>query len=173
VASKWSSASVPANLFAWTGRVNVESAIIRQLAGLIGGHRWASLEERARDSEDIRTSDLEAALSNEPYWRTLAKELLQALNGLILLSPEKRIQPFADLLARHVRRGGVYQRDLRLAEFLLRLASSPASLARIPEAEMKSAIDQVLASPILLRSARFVVLAIDATEAGGSWVWEQ
>jgi hypothetical protein len=173
LANKWATASVPANPFAWAGRVNVERAIIRQLAGLIGGQRWASLEQRVeRDSESIRTSDLENALGNEPYQRTLARDLLGGLHRLVPLSPEKRVQPFADLISRHARRVGVYRRDLHLAEFLLRLASSPASLATIPEVELKSTIDQVLTSPVLLRAARFVVIAIDVTETEGSWVWE-
>jgi hypothetical protein len=174
VANKWAAASVPANPFAWTGRVNVERAIMRHLAGLIGGQRWASLEQKAAgDSESIRTSDLESALGNEPYQRTLARKLLQELDRLTSLSPEKRVQTFADLLARHAPRAGAHRRDLRLAEFLLRLASDPASLARTPETEMKSGIELALTSPLLLRAARFVVLAIDATESEGSWVWEQ
>jgi hypothetical protein len=173
LANRWGTASLPANLGALTGRNNVVRAIVRRLAGLIGGQRWASLEQRAaRDPGGIRTADLEVALGSEPYQQILARELLRGIDRLIPLSPEKRVQPFSDLLARHARRAGVRRNDLHLAEFLLRLASDPASLARMPEAEMRSAIGQVLTSPLLLRAARFVVLAIDATEAEGGWVWE-
>jgi len=173
VANSWAAASLPANPFAWTGRRNVERAIIRHLAGLIGGQRWASLEQRAaQDFEIIPTFDLETALGNEPYQRNLARELLRGIDGLISLSADKRVQPFAELLADHARRAGVRSGDLRLADFLLRLASDPASLARVAEAEMTSAIELVLTSPLLVRAARFVVLAVDATGNGGGWVWD-
>jgi hypothetical protein len=175
VASEWATASLPADPFARTGRGHVERAIIRHLAGLIGGRLWASLEQRAgRDPDSVRTSDLEAALGGEPYQRTLARELLQGLDRLIPLSPEKRIRPFAELLARHARRAGIRGRDDRLAEFLLRLASAPATLATAPVPEMKQAIQQALASPVLPEDDRHAdgahhdpLIPADLLDAGG------
>jgi hypothetical protein len=72
----------------------------------------------------------------------------------------------------------VHRIDFALAEFLLRLASEPASLATAPQQELNSRLNTVLKSPVLLRAARFLVLAIDAIESedfGGTyrgWAWE-
>jgi len=88
------------------------------------------------------------------------------------LPAEKRIQAFADILAPFAWRMGFDRRDLRLAEFLLRLASDPGSLARIPDVERESSIALILQSPLLLRAARFIVLVSDAAETEGAWVWE-
>ena len=173
VANKWATASLPANPFASTGRMNVQRAITQQLAGLIGGRRWAFLEQRAaRDLGSIRTSEFEIALGNEPYQRTLARELLREADRLMRLPAEKRIQAFADILAPFAWRMGFDRRDLRLAEFLLRLASDPGSLARIPDVERESSIALILQSPLLLRAARFLVLVSAAAETEGAWVWE-
>jgi hypothetical protein len=172
-------ASLPANPFAATGRMSVERAITSHLAGLIGGQRWAFLEKRAaRDSDDIRTSELEAALGNEPYQQALARELLREIDGMTILPPEKRVQPLATLLATHARHVGPHRGDPHIAEFLLRLASEPASLATAPQEELMRHVELALTSPLLLRAARFIVLAVDAIETDDvgathrGWAWE-
>jgi hypothetical protein len=179
LAHRWAAATLPANPVALTGRIHVERAITSHVAGLIGGGRWKSLEQRAaRDSDSLRTSELEAALGVEQYQRALARTLLREIDGMLRLRPERRAGPLAGILATHARRAGVRRVDSSLAEFLLRLASEPASLTIAPQQELKSRLNTVLKSPVLLRAARFLVLAIDAIESEDSgsthrgWAWE-
>jgi hypothetical protein len=179
LAHRWVAATLPADPYALTGRIHVERAITGHIAGLIGGGRWESLERRAaRDSDNLRTAELEAALAVEPYQRALARTLLHEIDGMLRLRPERRAGALAGILATHARRPGVRRVDSALAEFLLRMASEPASLATTPQQELKSRLDTVLKSPVLLRAARFLVLAIDAIESEDSgsthrgWAWE-
>ena len=73
---------------------------------------------------------------------------------------------------------GVRSEDTRFAEFLLRLASDPAPLLSWPSGDSQAALQRALTSPVVLRAARYLVLAIDrATEevAGvtyAGWAWE-
>src|SRR4029077_11684388 len=92
VAHKWAPASLPANPFASTGRMNVQRAITQQLVGLIGGRRWAFLEQRAaRELGSMLTSELNIGPGKDPYQRTLARALLREADRLMRLPAEKRI----------------------------------------------------------------------------------
>jgi hypothetical protein len=179
LASTWATASLPANPFAATQRTVVLRALPSHLAGLIGGQRWTHLEERiACDSQSVATSELESGVGEQAYQRRLAQELRHRMEDFGAFQTQERVSLFADILIRFAQRAGVGAHELTLAEFLLRAASEPASLADWPPDRVRSLLERMRASPVFLRSARFVVLTTDVLEADpaaaseGSWVWE-
>jgi hypothetical protein len=177
LARLWASASLPANLFARLKRRSVLRTITARLAGLIAGQRWAHLEERGVRDDAFAPRDLQGLVGEEGYQRALADIISRSLEDWRSVEPEKRAQAFAGVLAEHARPAGVAREDVRLAECLLRLASEPASLSAWPEDEVRSALELTLVSPLLLRAARFLVLAIHATEEEDAgtmyrgWAW--
>lgn len=175
----WASASLPADPFGETRRVAVLRAITAYLAGLVGGRHWASVEQRVtRDEEAVPIADLQSAVGIEPYQEAIAIDLGRRTDALRSLEPEKRVDAFATVLATHARTAGVRGENSGLAEFLLRLASEPASLAGLPLEELQLHLELTLASPVLLRAARSLVLAIhalsaeDANSTYRGWAWE-
>src|SRR5438046_3071063 len=104
----------------------VLSSQIRGHFHVLGAPTAAALNEGAR---------LARALQAElHHWRTVA--------------PVRRSERFADILIEHVHLPGVGRAEQRFAEFLLRLASDPASVGRWPEA--RSWLDLAFVSPVLV-----------------------
>jgi hypothetical protein len=179
LARRWADASLPADPFAAAGQIHVQRAITSRMAGLIGGERWESLEQRASDNfDDINTSAFEEGVGDRPYQRSLARALLRATDRMVRLTPEDRAVLLAQVLAAYASGAGVQRGDFSFSQFLLRLASDPASLVATAEGTDRYRLDQVLESPFLFRAARFVVLTVHAMmeEDTGStyrgWVWQ-
>ena len=175
----WASASLSADPFGDTRRIAVLRAITGYIAGLIGGRHWASIERRiGGDEERVDSSELQSAIGIEPYQEALAIDLFRRVDALHALSVAGRVHTFSRALATYARTAGVRHEDDGLAEFLLRLASEPASLAELPLHELQERMDLTLASPVLLRAARFLVLSIhglspeDSNTTYGAWAWE-
>lgn len=179
LARAWATATTPGqqNPLALRGRSSVLTTIPASIAGLVAGQRWRRLEMAlARGGDEVSASELESAVGEDGYQSTLASELSWTVRRWYELEPEQRADEFADVLARHARPAGVLASDPRLAEFLLRLASSPATLAAWPSDELRTQIERVMTSPVLLRAARFVVISVQVTEDEeadvGAWAWK-
>jgi len=179
LASAWSTASLPADPFGETGRARVLGVMTVQLAGLVGGQRWARLEERRAASErSIGVEALQDAVGEAPYQRALAAEIVQRIDEMTSSEPAECARLFAGALAMHARPAGARGEDFRLAEFLLRLASAPASLTDWPPQELRSRLQLTLDSPVLLRAGRLVILSLDVREETRAvasfegWSWE-
>lgn len=179
LAADWTEASLTANPFGAYGRVQVLRAFTAYLASLIGGNRWAAIERRVADeSSQVSSHDLQLAVGEARYQRELAQELLRWLDPLRVARPEDRVQVFAEALSVHAHSAGVHGEDVRLAEFLLRLASEPGSVARWPETDAHAFLHLTFDSPVLLRAARLMVISIDrveqstAGETFGGWAWQ-
>lgn len=179
LAHAWATAATPGqqNPLALRGRSSVLTTITVSIAGLVAGQRWRRLEMAlARGGDEVSASELESAVGEDGYQRTLASELSWTVRRWYELEPEQRGDEFAHVLARHARPAGVLSADHRLAEFLLRLASRPATLAAWPSDELLSQIDRVVTTPVLLRAARFVVISVQVTEDEevdlGAWAWK-
>jgi hypothetical protein len=177
LARLWTSASLPANPFALSQRRIVLRTVTACLVSLIAGQRWTQLEERYARDGGFPLRDLQDTVGDEGYQRALAGSIREGADGWRALEPEKRAGAFATVLAAHGRLAGVGREDGPLAEWLLRLASEPASLDGWPEEEFHSALDLTLVSPVLVRAARFLVLAIHCTEEDDigttyrGWAW--
>jgi hypothetical protein len=178
LAERWEAASLPANAIASLRKTDVLRAISGRIAGDIGGDRWERLEQRVLERATITIRDFIYAVGEEPYQRRLALDLSSRLDRLGALRPERRTSTFAYALAEHARPARVWPNDTRFAEFVLRLSSATASLAPWPTPEIEENIARVLTSPVIVRAARFLVLAIEEVEgdvAGATysgWIWQ-
>ena len=179
LAELWGSASRPADPFAEHARFKVLRKITTDIAALIGGQRWHAIERRYGGEErPFDQAALEAAVGERPHQRALARDVARWVEPLSSAPLAERVASVATALALHARSDAYRSEDPRFAEFLLRLASAPESLAEWPEAEIESDVQRVLDAPMLLRAARLLVLAIDArvtTSAPSSfagWSWQ-
>lgn len=173
----WGTASLPADPFAAVRRLEVLRAIASEIAELVGGPRWGKGEREHVRLTARAVDSLAELIGDAPYQRSLASALRRSLASLQVLEAPKRAAEFSSLLSRHARPAGISLDDLRLGEFLLKLASSPASLVGWPAEELRADLDLTLASPVLLRAARFVVIATatedeDAGSMYSGWIWE-
>jgi hypothetical protein len=179
LANRWTTASLPADPFGAARRTAVLRAITAHIAGLVGGDRWGHIEQRLLgEYHTPSTSQLREAVGEQRYQRELALDLDHQVDRLAAALPERRAASLALALRMYGRQAGIRHEDPRFAEFLLRLASEPASLHTWSPDEFQTGLKRALESPAFLRAARFLVLRIDAvadqtsglTYAG--WAWE-
>jgi hypothetical protein len=174
VANAWETASLTANIVGRDLRDKVLGAIAVALAELIGGGTWARVERRvASNTARVSVSDLEMAVGRDGYQHSLAKELGERMEAFAGNEPYERVKPFAQTLALYGRLG-IGRDDETAAEFLLRVASRPGTVASWSLEDLQTQLKAILDSPVLLRAARFVVLGVDSLEpsATGRWTWE-
>ena len=176
LAALWTAAALPANPFAERLQRTVVQGITARLGGLIGGGHWWKLEFEALQGDDLHRHRLISAIGQHDWQQSLARELIDEATHLSALAPEKRCSTFADLVRKHV----IGVRDIGspgFAERLLRLGSSPGSLTEAPADELAALIERVLATPILFRAARLLVLSVhcmvdeDAGNFYRGWAW--
>ncbi len=177
LAALWTSASLPANPFAENERRAVLRAITSHLVSMIAGGRWSHLEEHGSRSDAYTFIELQKGVGEEGYQQALADSIQRRVLAWEALEPTKRAEDFAAVLGSFKHRTLVDHSDERFAEFLLRVASDPATIVGWPVEEIRSSLDRVLVSPVLVRAARFLVLAIHLDEADDSgstyrgWSW--
>jgi hypothetical protein len=181
MAHVWASASLPADPFAATRRLAVLHSITGHLSDVICGSRWGQAEERAAAERDGRivAPELVAAIGIQPYQLALARDLQRRASSLTSFAPSHLADAFAAALTLHGRAAGVRDQEGPLAEFLLRLATQPSSLGTLAPDDLRAKLELTLASPVLLRAARLLVLLAAAagrgdtdTSNGEAWAWE-
>jgi hypothetical protein len=179
LAERWSSASLPADPFGGIRRTVVLRAIAAHIAGVICGDRWQGLERRFLSGSEPAMNEFREAIGAERYQRELALDLSHQVERFEAIDLDKRAMKLAFALQMHARRAGVRAEEDRFAEFLLRLASEPATLLAWPQEELREALNRAIASPVLVRAARYVVLAVNQcakAETGevvyAGWVWQ-
>jgi hypothetical protein len=186
MSQRWALARTPGDPLAGWAYGRVRDAIVGRLCGVIGGQLWTSIEERRDRGERLRTDELESALAKPGDHQTFRRQVRaiaeQASHGDV-------VQRFGSALGEPVVRAGsprlVVSGSHRLtpsspgtrfavggkwlAEFALRLASDPGSLLAWSQYEVGGRIEELLATPIVLRAARMIVLAArDERE----WTWD-
>ena len=173
----WASALLPADPFAESERRAVLRAFTSHLVSMIAGARWSHLEVRGAREDEYSFRQLQTGVGEDGYQEALAEAIHRRLLGWQVLEPTKRAEEFAAVLATFKHWTLVEHTDARFADFLLRLASEPATIDAWPENEVRSSLERALVSPVLVRAARFLVLAIhlDEEEDSGStyrgWSW--
>ncbi len=173
----WSSASLPGDPFAQHGRRAAIRALTARLVSIIAGTRWNRLEERGVPDNEFVFNELQVGVGDEIYQKAIAEAIQRRVVSWEALEPAKRAVEFAAVLGTNKNRTTVDRSEHRFAEFLLRFASEPATLASWPETEVRAALHRVLESPVLVRAARFVVLAVcldESEDTGASyegWAW--
>jgi hypothetical protein len=177
LAQLWSEASLPPDPLGGIRKTAVLRATTATIVGVIGGERWQRLEDQLLRGHEPTIAEMRDAVGDERYQRELALDLAHQGVRFEENDLERRASKLAFALAMHAGRAGVQSNESHFAEFLLRLATEPASLSSWPQPQLTEALQRALASPVLLRAARFVVLLVtlsleereDVLFAGWSW----
>jgi hypothetical protein len=173
----WASAALPAEPFARRQQREVLRTITSAMVSLVAGERWRGLEQRVASEYGPSLDELEALVGDKPDHKAIASSVRQSLPEWKGLGAEARGRAFGTILMRFGGRAGVADNVPGLGEFLLRLASDPGTLLAWDESERSEFLTLVLVSPMLLRAARFAVLAIDVQTTDpsfttfGGWTW--
>jgi hypothetical protein len=176
VAGMWASETLPVNPLAQRERRSVLRAVTSTIACRISGERWARLEQHARD-DTPRISAMEAAVGMERYQAEIARLVRGRLDEWRGKRPEERAADLGSLLDTHIPRARLSPDPARDAELMLRLASEPATVGAWPRREIDAAIERAIVVPVIMRIARFAVLAIhgmtheDTGTTYRGWEW--
>jgi hypothetical protein len=179
LAERWAAASLPADAIASIRRTVVLRAITAHVVAVVCGDRWQRLEQKLLEGREPAMTEFREAIGSDRYQRELALDLSHQIDRYREGDMTRRCSKLTFALRTHARRAGVRSDEILFAEFLLRLASDPATLATWPREVLRMALQQTLASPVLLRAARYVVLAVgqgvDSARPDvlyDGWVWE-
>ena len=173
---RWATASLPGDPFAQKQRADVLRALTTALCVAIGGRRWATAEKRTAAGAGSASRDMGEALGDQPYQRAL-RVTLEQQEYHATSSVDERLSQFAAVLRQIGQRSGVWNNEQWAAEWLLRLASSPAAALEWCGENVREAIRLPVESPAILRAARYVVLATqlgqgDGDDPSAQWGWE-
>jgi hypothetical protein len=157
----WSSAELPADPFATHQQRIALEAIARAITMLICGPRWAQLERRLQRANDLADylQEMQDAVAISETQKPLAVKIGQNLYRW--LTPETLIPGFAEVIARVLSDSGINSQP-SAARFLLTLAGRPGYIADWTTRDRDYLLERVIASPVLLRAARFAVLGTRA-----------
>ena len=177
VISRWDEAEVPGNPFAAAGKDRVVRAFPQAIAGVVGGGWWEEAERRVEEDQSVERVQLDAALARPGEHSAFRLDLKQLVNRAPRLTIPERIHEFAELSDAVVHAISVDRRWF--AEFVLRLASSPGTLEAWAGPDMERALLTVLEAPLILRAARYFILAThygsaeaEALASYRGWSWE-
>jgi hypothetical protein len=175
----WASAQLPGDAFARFARDNVLRAYATSICGLIGGARWTAAERRFANGSPGTLPELAKALGDNAYQTVIANDVKRNASGLAALSLDDRVHECArscHRIAPKMRAGFTPEWH---AEFMLRLASSPSQASSWAGPLVRIGIDMALENPMMLRVARYMVLAVhlSSDRSGGSalyegWTWD-
>jgi hypothetical protein len=169
----WSTAERPADPFAIRQCDMVLDAITREIASLIGQSYWAGVERKMTHASDLTAfiGDMEADVGEISSHRKLADRIAHSLWGWS--TPEALLTGFTEALG-GITPGSKTAENQDTARFVLTLSDQPGQvLVGWSPSECESLLAKVVASPVLLRAARFAVLGArafhGAVMAGGPW----
>lgn len=184
-AGLWQSARSSGDILSQTKRRSVLQALTRHILCLLGGDQWARAETAVEGGRDAELSALKKAVASRRDQVGVAAAIALETDQLAAAEPNARVARLAEL-ARSFRivTPGVPEdgRDpsLWLAELSLRVASSPAHAALWAGPHLRPSIQKLLEEvPVLVRAARFMVIATDrhlqsrvaSGELYASWGW--
>lgn len=169
MAALWERARLAGSSLAEIRRANAVEALVSRLLEIVAGDRWKSAEEVLHDRGWHAAADLMRSLvASRPDERAVAV-LLSERHAAVAESPIEEaegvliatLRPFVDVP------------DIeKLAAFALRLAASPlqahllaeaaTSATMDAEARERELIEGLLARPVILRAARYLVVATHA-----------
>jgi hypothetical protein len=157
----WSSAELPADPFAMHLRHIVLEAITRSVAMMLCGSHWAKLERTLRGADDVADylQEMRDLVGNSSAHKSIAAAIGKNLHRW--LTPEKFMLGFAEVIAPALRDHGLKNQP-SAAQFLLTLAGRPGYISDWAQRDRYYLLERVIASPVLLRAARFAVLGARA-----------
>lgn len=187
----WGDARLTGDVLAGQRRRLVVRALTEQICAGLGGERWGRAERDFRASRQLPR--LRAAVRRArgahraPPTSIFPDDVLKRLAAAPL---HERGVAFATLIdtlpASNARVGGAdasgdadrARAPFWLADFTLRVASDPTTICAWAGADVHEGLTRLLDEPILVRAARFLVLAVDqlhhssgASELYAGWGW--
>lgn len=154
---RWAGADLPGDVFAQHHRDAVLEAITRALVSLACGNRWAAVEHRLANSNDpLDLIDaMQAVVGDSDDQKRLAKKIGHSLYAW--QDPASLLTGFDEVIQGTLRASGVIGHD-SAPRFLLTLAGRSSQVLSWQGVERGYLMQQVIASPVLLRAARFAVV---------------
>ncbi len=169
----WATADRPADPFARRQCDMVLDAITREVASLIGQGYWAGVERRMKHATDLTAyvDDMKACVGDISSHKDLADRISRCLWAWS--TPEALLAGFTDALTSTMH-GSRAAGNQDTARFVLTLADQPGQImTNWSPSECEDMLTMIIASPVLLRAARFAVLGTrayhQAFTAGGRW----
>jgi hypothetical protein len=156
----WTTGRLPGDAFARHARDNVLRAFAISISSVIGGARWAAGEQQLANGGQGALLELSKAIGSTAYEGIIAGDVKRRAPGFSSLSLDARVLECARFLRRiapNMRPGIPPEWH---AEFMLRLASSPSQASTWAGQWSRVGIDMALQHPIMLRVARYIVLAV-------------
>jgi hypothetical protein len=183
VAQRWALAATPGDPFARAAYVRVRESIIGEICSSVGGQLWASIEAKRSRGERLGIEQLESALAKPGNHEAFRRRVRAIADDLSDGDPVERLgsalgeapaRPGSErLVVSTAHRSGPVRPGARfnvggrwLAEYSLRLASDPGTLLTWFNGEHREVLEEMLATPIVLRAARMIVLV-----GGDEWEW--
>lgn len=185
VGQLWASARTSGDILSLSKRRRVLRTVVRHIFRLVGGERWAAAEQKAECGVDRDFSDLRRTVSRRPDRSGIAAVLALEAADLAEAKLQARVSRLADLASNfRLLTSDVPGKDSAgshrwLAEFALRLASSPKDVAAWAGPQFRLATANLMKVPTLARAARFLVIATDhhlesqvgPDEVYAGWEW--
>ncbi|MCA9641098.1 MAG: hypothetical protein KC492_10400, partial [Myxococcales bacterium] len=193
LAQLWGEARLSGDPISGSRRGVVLRALAAHIQSLVAGRTWARQELRLRDERGLLDLSRQVSAGG---WRGshFSEALMREYGELAEQAPSKRVGRLAwlaedfGITPPRVAQGELIEGDAQavgpdcaawLAEFSLRIASSPMTLAAWAKDDTDAGIRTLLEVPTLLRAARFLVLAVELcrkpTQAPGEiyagWGW--
>ncbi len=180
----WSSARLAGNILCEIRPQRVPEALTRYLFSLMGGKKWAAIEEGRRSSANPLSLEV---LAFGVYYKTgcenLHKQLYAISHKLQMMSTSERVSALALVIRPFIRIISVQGRQTTpgvkwLSELALRLASCPEKVSKWAGKDLRWGIDQLLQQPILARAGRSMAIIIEqqaeknSEESFLDWEWE-
>ena len=162
---KWAAARSSGDIVSVTNRRKALQVFTQHMVGLIGGRGWARTESDFESTRDL--SVLKRAVTQRMDEVSVAVFLAREVADLAQVSINERVRRLAGLAREHhllsVREGdsAVFRDPDWVAEFALRLASSPRDAHVWAGSHLRAAVTNLMEVPVVARAARFMVLSID------------
>ena len=97
LAELWSNARYPGHLLARDRRAVVAAAINRKIGSLIGGQKWAFIEQKHSDGKRLQIGKLNAALAKPGHWTAFRNRITTLANSLKQLE-EPPVEQFSKII---------------------------------------------------------------------------
>ena len=160
----WRNADLRGDLSALTRRNSVVKALLGGLVDAIGNPGWGDVERalvRFNDSQSVmRLKQAVASNKDDELYRFL-KRVCKEHDGNNYQIRQSCITWFVSTFSHRLIRPDSAQPPRWIAEFALRLASTPSSIRTWADSDFEFGLDELFRRPVLLRVARFAVLISD------------
>ena len=162
---KWAAARSSGDILSVTKRRKSLQVITQHVVGLVGGENWARAESEFESTHNLAV--LERAVTKQSDEVNLAISLAREVADLAEVSIDQRVRRLAELAREHrllsAREGDIAQlhNPTWMAEFALRLASSPKDAFEWAGSHLEAAIKYLMEAPVIARAARFMIIVIE------------